>query len=121
MTDGDTRTDQQRAADHRTFRQCVNILETVHLHDFRVVEAGPRASYAISFNNWLKEQHQLLASLVRDHAHYWGGFYGPADTKFLALVLAHRFMDRQGGNAEHINAAWLRFVPVDLRDPEIAP
>lgn len=102
------------------FLQCSNILRTVHLYVWRDTR-GPNPSEAVSFNAWAREQHQRVAEMVRDHAHWWGEFYGPADTKFLALVLAHRFMDRQGGNAEHINAAWLRFVPVELRDPEITP
>lgn len=51
------------------------------------------------------EAEATCAAVVIDHCHYWGNFYGPASSPFLARVLAHRFLDRQGYNAEHLRAA----------------
>jgi hypothetical protein len=55
------------------------------------------------------EAEDACAAVVIDHCHYWGNFYGPASSPFLARVLAHRFLDRQGYNAEHLRAALITY------------
>jgi len=42
---------------------------------------------------------------VANHAHVWGDFYGPASSPHLARAIAHRFMDRQGGDLGHLKHA----------------
>lgn len=58
-----------------------------------------------------RAQEKKLAELVVDHCHYWGDFYGPADTRFLARLIAHRLMDRQGCDPTHLRDAYERWVP----------
>ena len=38
------------------------------------------------------------------------GFNGPATSPFLARVLAHRFLDRQGGDPQHLKDAYEKWA-----------
>ena len=55
------------------------------------------------------EEESCWHHQVADHCHVWGEFYGPATSKHLARVLAHRFMDRQGADRRHMLDALRRY------------
>lgn len=73
------------AESNKAFRYAMAILDVVRLTD--------------------REEEVRWAEMVIDHCHAWGDFYGPATSKHLARVIAHRYLDRQGGSAEHLRMA----------------
>ncbi|MCJ7796850.1 MAG: hypothetical protein MUQ56_08805 [Thermoleophilia bacterium] len=52
-----------------------------------------------------REEEHRWAMEVNDHCHVWGDFYGPATSRHLARALAHRYLDRQGGNGFYLQRA----------------
>jgi len=49
--------------------------------------------------------------------HVWGDFYGPATSRHLARALAHRFLDRQGGDLQHMRDALAKYGVRDVSSP----
>jgi len=54
---------------------------------------------------------------VSGRCHVWGDFYGPATSRHLARALAHRFMDRQGGDLQHMRDALAKYRARDVSSP----
>lgn len=79
------------------FRVAMRILETV-----RLFPNHPRPSEGV-----LEERR--WADEVNGMCHVWGDFYGPATSPWLARAIAHRYLDRQGGDLEHLKDALARY------------
>jgi hypothetical protein len=71
------------------FETAIQIIQTVRLHS--------------------ADEESAWARTVCDRCHVWGDFYGPATSPHLARAIAHRYLDRQGGELAHLKAALLRF------------
>ena len=104
-----------------------------HANDFEVALAildhvptdlGAGQDYALATGRYVLDRDLLAAgrtraeidamtpsarrSALRECATYW---YGPAETPTEARILAHRYLDRQGGDPIHLRAALEKFAP----------
>lgn len=55
------------------------------------------------------EEETRWRSEVVDRCHVWGDFYGPATSPHLARAIAHRYLDRQGGDHQHLANALVTY------------
>jgi hypothetical protein len=77
------------------FSVAMQILRTVRLRAPTVAQA----------NAMEREWHDQVV----DRCHVWGEFYGPATSPHLARAIAHRYLDRQGGDLDHLRDALAKY------------
>jgi hypothetical protein len=63
------------------------------------------------------DEESRWAEEVNGHCHVWGDFYGPATSAHLARALAHRFLDRQGGDLQHMRDALAKYGAPGVLSP----